>query len=127
MKRTAMRRGKPKRRAPHSQEAAFPKPTTYPFNPEFLAWLRTQNCVSCGDRGSVDRIEAAHLDSCCYGDEENAVSLCGSSCHREGKWSLHRMGHEKFQQYHQVNLRRRAREQFAEYQAEQLCDTFMRV
>src|ERR1700675_2098261 len=86
-----------------------PKPETYPFNPKYLAWLRRKRCTACGlPAFPWDPIEAAHLDSCRYGDERNAIPLHGFTCHREGRYSLHKIGREKFQQHHHLDLRLRA-------------------
>lgn len=125
MKRTAMKRHAPKRKPPSMQDLAHPKPKTYPFNPEFLTWLRARPCVACGRwPGNGDHIEAAHLDSRRYGDEGNAVSLCGSSCHRDGEFSLHRIGRVPFQRHWKLHLRARARAQFADFQAQLLGNAF---
>src|SRR5258708_37949528 len=89
-----------------------PKPAVYPKDGKFLAWLRRQRCLVCGLRQFV---EAAHLDSCAYGDVGNAIPLCGFAHHREGKLSIHQMGKEKFAAHWQKDLRAAASEYVARY------------
>jgi hypothetical protein len=97
---------------------ACPKPPTYAFDAGFLAYLRTLPCLVCGRRcWGFDHVEAAHLESCRYGDAENAVPLCGSAHHREGKFSLHQLGRERFEKHWEVNLKVAAVQGYARYLA----------
>lgn len=97
-----------------------PKPPVHARDTAFIAWLHGQPCVVCGDRLAYgfDRIEAAHLQSVRYGDVENAVSLCGSRHHREGKDALHQLGRAKFERRWKVNLHYQAIRLYAKYRAE---------
>lgn len=86
-----------------------PKPALYAFDKKFLAWLRRQSCAACGlQRGGFEAIEAAHIDSCRYGDVGNAIPLCGSSCHRDGPHAIHQVGKVAFAKHHHLELRRLA-------------------
>lgn len=83
-----------------------PKPPVHARDAAFITWLHTQPCVVCGAclAYGFDRIEAAHLESVRYGDVGNAVSLCGSRHHREGKLSLHQLGRQKFEDHWGLSL-----------------------
>lgn len=97
-----------------------PKPPVHAKDAGFIAWLHTQPCIACGalEPTGFNRIEAAHLESCRYGDAENAVSLCGSKHHRDGATSLHQMGREPFEAFWHVSLHAEAVRLWEQYQAE---------
>ena len=85
---------------------AIPKPLTHEFNRAFLDYLRACGCWSCQQTRQRQRYrtEAAHIESCRYGDVENAIPLCGIEHHREGRFSLHQMGREGFERHWNVKL-----------------------
>lgn len=76
------------------------------LNPAYLEWLRGLPCWACeqttGGRSS-SRVESAHVGlstsrrglSQKYPDIES-IPLCGLEHHREGKFSIHRMGPAEF-------------------------------
>lgn len=94
-----------------------PKPPVHARDAAFITWLHTQPCVVCGAclAYGFDRIEAAHLESVRYGDVENAVSLCGSRHHRDGKFSLHQLGRQKFERRWKLDLQAQAVRLYATY------------
>ena len=70
----------------------------------YLAWIRTQPCVVCG---RTRWIEAAHTGLRGLGQKSSdfsAIPLCGAH-HRTAKDSYHRLGHRKFAQLHNLDIR----------------------
>jgi hypothetical protein len=117
-RKAALRRGTARLRArPDYELLAVPKPPIHAKDAAFIAWLHSRPCIACGEQfpGGFDQIEAAHLDSVRYGDVENAVSLCGSRHHREGKESLHQLGRSKFEYVWNLDLRAHAKQLYATY------------
>ena len=72
-------------------------------NPTYLAWIRTQPCVVCGQ---ARWIEAAHTGLRGLGQKSSdfsAIPLCEAH-HRTGKDSYHRLGARKFAQLHDLDI-----------------------
>jgi hypothetical protein len=72
-------------------------------NPPYLAWIRTQPCVVCGQ---TQWIEAAHTGPHGLGQKSpdlSAIPLCAKH-HRTGKDSYHKLGPRKFAEVHNLNV-----------------------
>jgi RecA-dependent nuclease len=96
-----------------------PKPPIHPANPDFLRFLRSCGCWACQETGVVQRYktEAAHIESRRYGDEENAIPLCGIH-HRESKYAYHQLGRKGFERHWKVQVTDLARAYWNRYRDE---------
>ena len=81
-------------------------------SPEYLAWIRTLECVVCARvSGGATVVEAAHtnaLGSRGMGQKTtdfSAIPLC-TAHHREARDSYHRLGEPCFAQQHRIDLHR---------------------
>lgn len=97
-----------------------PKPPVHDVCPAFLAWLRRLPCWACQRiRRSHRRLaEAAHIESCRYGDAANAIPLCGWH-HRDGPAAFHQLGRRGFETYWNVDLPALALVYWERFQVEQ--------
>ena len=72
-------------------------------NARYLAWIRTQPCVVCGERRGV---EASHTGPHGLGQKSpdtSAIPLCAKH-HRTGNDSYHRLGPRRFAQVHNIDI-----------------------
>lgn len=72
-------------------------------NPQYLAWIRTQPCVICGERRGI---EASHTGPHGLGQKSpdtSAIPLCHKH-HRTGRDSYHKLGARRFAQVHDLDI-----------------------
>ena len=99
-------------------------------DPAYLAWLHEQPCVLCAYRYpgpgptlsvQLSRTEAAHVGVrglSQKSSDRDAIPLCGIEHHREGKYSIHKLGKD-FWKFHGIDRDALIAELNAEYQAAQ--------
>jgi len=99
----------PKRWTPVRQRRSRPRRGPE-RSPEYLAWIRTLECVVCARvGGGAAVIEAAHTNALGprgmsqKASDFSAVPLC-SGHHRINPDSYHRLGEERFERAHQIKL-----------------------
>lgn len=72
-------------------------------NLQYLAWIRSQPCIVCGSRWSV---EASHTGPRGLGQKSSdfsAIPLCRRH-HRTGDDSYHKLGPRRFAQVHNLDI-----------------------
>ena len=71
---------------------------------KYLAWIRTKPCLACG---ATEGIQAHHCwcsGKKNHGNDRLVVPLC-VSCHTFGKHAYHNIGHERFEEHWNLDLK----------------------
>lgn len=71
---------------------------------KYLAWIRTKPCLACGKMGESQAHHTWHAGKKNHGNDFVAIPTC-VSCHTFGKYAYHNIGHAKFEEYWNLDLK----------------------
>ena len=80
-----------------------PKYLTYK-DKSYLDWIRAKDCAVCGNPPRSDAHHVWHTGKKNYGNDALAIPLCREH-HTSGQHAYHRLGHEKFELFWNIDLK----------------------
>ena len=73
-------------------------------NSDYLGWIREKPCLTCGELPRSQCHHVWHSGKKNHGNDYLAIPLCGM-CHTSGSRAYHVLGHSRFEEVWNVDLK----------------------